>query len=211
MLSYLILTITVYPHFIVFHFTQEKLNYFDWVSPEAYMTKIQVQLIYMGAKPRKHWQRVGNEMGNGRKPIKSAFSRQFPIWQLELSPAGQLIEHNSALAQPVGEETGICIYQLPIHLWVKLAPLHNNSRVIRTFFFVCWAYSQSQKEVFSPIVAGVHRVQRWTLRDNGWAAHSPFTKFNKVKWFINPKSYRWWRQGHEGNEALDCLVNSLLY
>lgn len=54
MLSYLILTITVYPRFIVFHFTQEKLNYFDWVSPEAYMTRIQVQLIYMGAEPRKH-------------------------------------------------------------------------------------------------------------------------------------------------------------
>lgn len=37
-----------------FHFTQEKLNYFDWVSPEAYKTRIQVHLIYMGADPRKH-------------------------------------------------------------------------------------------------------------------------------------------------------------
>lgn len=49
-----------------------------------------MQVIYLGADPRKHCQGVKNETGNGRKPIKSAFSRQFPVWQEELSPAGEL-------------------------------------------------------------------------------------------------------------------------
>lgn len=102
MLSYLILIITVYPSFTVFHFTQDKLNYFDWVSPDAYMTRIQVQLIYMGAEPRKHWQGVGKEPGQGRKPAERAFSRQFPIWQLELRHAGQLwkVVWNTTQCQP---------------------------------------------------------------------------------------------------------------
>lgn len=82
-----------------FHFTQEKLKFFDWVSPEVYMTRIQGQLICMGAEPRKHRQGVGNETRNGRKPIKNTFSRQFPIWQLELSPAGQFL-WNPTQAQP---------------------------------------------------------------------------------------------------------------
>jgi hypothetical protein len=33
---------------------------------------------------------VKNEIANGRKPIKSAFSKQFPIWQEDLSPVGEL-------------------------------------------------------------------------------------------------------------------------
>lgn len=42
--------------------------------------------IYLGADPRKHWQGVRKETGDGRKPIKSAFSRQFQLgnWSLVL-------------------------------------------------------------------------------------------------------------------------------
>lgn len=60
------------------------------------------------------------------------------------------MEPNSGAAQPMGEEAGIYVDQLPIRLWVKLAPLDNSSRVIRAVFLYAEHILKARKQSSVP-------------------------------------------------------------
>lgn len=111
-----------------------------------------------------------------KRQLKNAFSKhlQFGNWNSVL--LGSLkdgVEHNLVSAQPRGKQVGISVYQLLIHLWLKLASGENHSRAFLACLICKVSLFSEEKKKKSPqppesqvFTDSCLRVWRWRLSEH---------------------------------------------